>query len=51
MNEEGNYVWENAKIYLYVGGSQPDEKSYELTGQRVLRVELFVTEEGKVWQT
>ena len=50
VDEEGNYVWENAKVYLYVGGSQPDERSCALTGHRVLRVELFMTEEGKVLQ-
>ena len=34
VDEEGNYVWENAKVYLYVGGSQPDERSCALTGHR-----------------
>ena len=50
VDEEGKYVWENAKVYLYVGGSQPDERSCALTGHPVLRVELFMTEEGKVLQ-
>lgn len=50
VDEEGKYVWENAKVYLYVGGSQPDERSCALTGHRVLRVELFMTEEGGVLQ-
>lgn len=48
VDEDGQYVWENAKIYLYVGGSQPDQRSCRLTGRQVLCQELSVTEEGNV---
>lgn len=48
VNDEGQWIWENTRIELYVGGSQPDQRSRELTGQDVLCMELFTTDSGEI---
>jgi len=43
INEQGKRVLEPGRFRLTVGGSQPDERSFELTGRRPLSAEFDVT--------
>ena len=43
INEQGKRVLEPGKFRLTVGGSQPDERSFELTGRRPVSAEFEVT--------
>ncbi len=43
VNEEGTFVVEPGRFRVYVGGSQPDERSRVLTGTPVLSAEFTVT--------
>jgi beta-glucosidase len=43
IDEEGNCILEPGKFRIYIGGSQPDERSEELTGIPVLWADLNVT--------
>ncbi len=37
INDEGTCILEPGKFEVYIGGSQPDERSFKLTGNKVLR--------------
>ncbi|HET6451581.1 MAG TPA: glycoside hydrolase family 3 C-terminal domain-containing protein [Spirochaetia bacterium] len=43
IGDDGSRVLEPGKFRVYLGGSQPDERSHELTGARPLSAELTVT--------
>lgn len=43
IDEEGNCILEPGKFRIYIGGSQPDERSEELTGNPVLSADFNVT--------
>ena len=45
INEEGNCILEPGKFRIYVGGSQPDKRSAELTGTPVFSADFNVTGE------
>ncbi|MBQ0000776.1 MAG: glycoside hydrolase family 3 C-terminal domain-containing protein [Clostridiales bacterium] len=42
VNEDGQYVIDGKDFMFYVGCSQPDEKSFELTGVRPLQVPVVL---------
>lgn len=48
VDREGSYVWENAGVCLHVGGSQPDRRSEELMGRKVLSVGFRITKDGQL---
>jgi len=43
IDNDGRCILEPGKFTIYVGGQQPDARSAELTGRRVLQQELTVT--------
>ncbi|MBU9722211.1 MULTISPECIES: glycoside hydrolase family 3 C-terminal domain-containing protein [Bacillaceae] len=43
INEVGQRILEPGKFEIYIGGSQPDQRSVALTGTEVLKYELEVT--------
>lgn len=44
VNEEGNRILDGSVFAVWVGGSQPDERSAELLGQEPLQAEIRLTE-------
>lgn len=42
INNDGNRILEPGRFEIYVGGSQPDERSRELTGSTVKKAELEI---------
>lgn len=45
VDDEGNIILEPGKFRVYVGGSQPDERSRQLTGKEVLHADFEVVGE------
>jgi beta-glucosidase len=48
IDEDGRRVLEPGRFRLWLGGSQPDARSAELTGRAASNVELEVTGERRV---
>ena len=42
INNEGKSILESGEFEVYIGGSQPDERSQKLTGTAVLRARFTV---------
>ena len=43
IRDNGECILEPGKFRIFVGGSQPDARSTELTGMKVMSAEFFVT--------
>ncbi|NSW89180.1 MAG: glycoside hydrolase family 3 C-terminal domain-containing protein [Firmicutes bacterium] len=46
INDEGKCILEPGKFEVYIGGSQPDKRSEQLTGTKVQKTEFWVTGEA-----
>lgn len=44
VDQQGKRVFDGSSVVIYVGGSQPDRRSAELTGQEVLSVKIELSE-------